>query len=198
MATRGRNTWSGQLPRSCGHTHGSSCSRGRGASLRASPRLREVGPCWARYAVGTTRGFCKSGGSQRLAREVHDGFAATLQVTDLENLDYDAGLSEVFCRQLGLPKPGYHLGVGPGSHAAQTAHVLERLEPVLLQERPDLVVVVGDVNSTVAAALCAAKLGIPAAHVEAGLMNARPTEMTHDPCVEHLNGARVRAAAACS
>jgi len=82
---------------------------------------------------------------------------------------YDAGLSDVFFRQLGLPEPGYHLGVGSGSHAAQTAHVLERLEPVLLQERPDLVVVVGDVNSTLAAALCATKLGIPVAHVEAGL-----------------------------
>ncbi len=82
---------------------------------------------------------------------------------------YDAGLSDVFFEQLGLPAPDYHLGVGSGSHAAQTAHVLERLEPVLLQERPHLVMVVGDVNSTVAAALCATKLGIPVAHVEAGL-----------------------------
>jgi len=82
---------------------------------------------------------------------------------------YDAGLSDVFFAQLGLPEPDYHLGVGSGSHAAQTAHVLERLEPVLLHERPDLVVVVGDVNSTLAAALCASKLGVPVAHVEAGL-----------------------------
>ena len=82
---------------------------------------------------------------------------------------YDAGLSDVFFAQLGLPQPDHHLGVGSDSHAAQTAHVLERLEPVLLQERPDLVIVVGDVNSTLAAALCAAKLGIPLAHVEAGL-----------------------------
>jgi len=93
-------------------------------------------------------------------------FAQTLVHTGQH---YDAGLSDVFFRQLGLPEPGYHLGVGSGSHAAQTAHVLERLEPVLLQERPDLVVVVGDVNSTLAAALCATKLGIPVAHVEAGL-----------------------------
>jgi UDP-N-acetylglucosamine 2-epimerase (non-hydrolysing) len=82
---------------------------------------------------------------------------------------YDAGLSDVFFAQLGLPEPHYHLGVGSGSHSAQTAQVLERLEPVLVQERPDLVVVVGDVNSTLAAALCASKLGIPLAHVEAGL-----------------------------
>jgi len=65
---------------------------------------------------------------------------------------YDAGLSDVFFEQLGLPEPDYHLGVGSGSHAAQTARVLERLEPVLLQEHPDLVVVVGDVNSMPAAA----------------------------------------------
>jgi len=82
---------------------------------------------------------------------------------------YDAGLSDVFFKQLELPEPDYHLGIGSGSHAAQTAQAMERLEPVLLQERPDLVVVVGDVNSTVAAALCATKLGIPVAHVEAGL-----------------------------
>jgi len=88
---------------------------------------------------------------------------------------YDAGLSDVFFAQLGLPEPDHHLGVGSGSHAAQTAHVLERLEPVLLQERPDLVVVVGDVNSTLAAALCAAKLAVPVAHVEAGLRSGDRT-----------------------
>jgi UDP-N-acetylglucosamine 2-epimerase (non-hydrolysing) len=82
---------------------------------------------------------------------------------------YDTGLSDVFFKQLGLPEPDHHLDVGSGSHAAQTAQVLERLEPVLLKERPDLVVVVGDVNSTIAAALCASKLGVSVAHVEAGL-----------------------------
>jgi UDP-N-acetylglucosamine 2-epimerase (non-hydrolysing) len=96
----------------------------------------------------------------------NDTFRQTLVHTGQH---YDAGLSDVFFWQLGLPEPDYHLGVGSGSHAAQTAHVLEGLEPVLLQERPDLVLVVGDVNSTLAAALCATKLGIPVAHVEAGL-----------------------------
>jgi len=88
---------------------------------------------------------------------------------------YDAGLSDVFFRQLGLPEPDYHLGVGSGSHEAQKALVRERLEPVLVQERPDLVIVVGDVNSTVAAAECATGLGIAVAHVEAGLRSGDRT-----------------------
>jgi UDP-N-acetylglucosamine 2-epimerase (non-hydrolysing) len=82
---------------------------------------------------------------------------------------YDDRMSRVFFEDLHLPKPGYDLGVGSGSHAEQTARVILTLEPVVLQEQPDLVVVVGDVNSTLAAALVAAKLGIPVAHVEAGL-----------------------------
>jgi UDP-N-acetylglucosamine 2-epimerase (non-hydrolysing) len=82
---------------------------------------------------------------------------------------YDEALSEVFFRQMGIPEPDFNLGVGSGSHAAQTAEVLKRIEPVLLDQRPDLVVVVGDVNSTLAVSLAAAKLGIRIAHVEAGL-----------------------------
>ncbi len=82
---------------------------------------------------------------------------------------YDRQMSGVFFRDLGLPQPDVDLGVGSGSHAAQTARVMEGIEPVLLERRPDLVLVVGDVNSTVAAAMTAVKLGIPVAHVEAGL-----------------------------
>ena len=82
---------------------------------------------------------------------------------------YDPLLSDVFIDELGIPPPDYALGVGSGSHAVQTARVLERLEPVLVAETPDLVFVPGDVNSTLAAALAAAKLGIPLAHVESGL-----------------------------
>lgn len=82
---------------------------------------------------------------------------------------YDEKMSEVFFRQLGLPEPDVNLGVGSGSHAEQTAAVMVGLERLFLAERPALVVVYGDVNSTVAAALVAAKLQIPLAHVEAGL-----------------------------
>jgi UDP-N-acetylglucosamine 2-epimerase (non-hydrolysing) len=82
---------------------------------------------------------------------------------------YDAAMSEQFFADLELPPPDFNLGVGSGSHAVQTAEVMRRLEPLLATTRPDLVVVVGDVNSTLAAGLTAVKLGIPLAHVEAGL-----------------------------
>ncbi len=82
---------------------------------------------------------------------------------------YDAAMSQVFFKDLGLPEPDEYLGVGSGSHAEQTARVLVAFEEVCLRERPDLVVVAGDVNSTVACALDAAKLHIPCAHIEAGL-----------------------------
>jgi UDP-N-acetylglucosamine 2-epimerase (non-hydrolysing) len=82
---------------------------------------------------------------------------------------YDRAMSDIFFEELGVPEPDHMLGVGSGSHGEQTARVLERLEPVLREERPDLVLVPGDVNSTLAAALCAARLGIPIGHVESGL-----------------------------
>jgi UDP-N-acetylglucosamine 2-epimerase (non-hydrolysing) len=82
---------------------------------------------------------------------------------------YDPAMSGTFFRDLGLPSPEIDLEVGSGSHAQQTARIMERLEPVLTSHSPDLLLVYGDVNSTVAAALVAAKLGIRIGHVEAGL-----------------------------
>jgi UDP-N-acetylglucosamine 2-epimerase (non-hydrolysing) len=82
---------------------------------------------------------------------------------------YDADMSEVFLTGLDIPRPDYNLQVGSASHAQQTAAIMQRLEPVCLELRPDVVLVYGDVNSTVAAALVAAKLGIRVGHVEAGL-----------------------------
>src|SRR5918993_3491838 len=87
---------------------------------------------------------------------------------------YDAAMSDAFFRDLALPEPDVHLGVGSGTHARQTAAVMERFEPVVLKERPDWVVVVGDVNSTLACALVCAKAGVRVAHVEAGLGRPRP------------------------
>lgn len=82
---------------------------------------------------------------------------------------YDHNMSGAFFQELGIPKPKVHLGVGSGSHAFQTAEVMKRFEKVLLKEKPDYVVVVGDVNSTLACALTASKLHIKIAHVESGL-----------------------------
>src|SRR5213082_1664715 len=82
---------------------------------------------------------------------------------------YDRGMSDAFFEELWIPVPDYHLGVGSGSHARQTADVMQRLEPILVELRPDLLLVYGDVNSTLAAALVAAKLGVRVGHVEAGL-----------------------------
>jgi UDP-N-acetylglucosamine 2-epimerase (non-hydrolysing) len=82
---------------------------------------------------------------------------------------YDPSMSDVFFADLDIRHPDVHLGVGSGSHAQQTARIMEAFEPVVIDQRPDVVIVVGDVNSTMAAALVAGKLGVPVAHVEAGL-----------------------------
>src|SRR6266550_5283143 len=82
---------------------------------------------------------------------------------------YDREMSEIFLEELGVGEPDYLLSVGSGSHAQQTAAVMERLEPVLLEAEPDVVLVPGDVNSTMAAAIATSKLQIPLGHVEAGL-----------------------------
>lgn len=82
---------------------------------------------------------------------------------------YDHRMSKLFFDELGIPKPNLNLEVGSGSHALQTGEVMKRFEPVLIKEKPDIVVVVGDVNSTLACALTSVKLGIPVAHIESGL-----------------------------
>jgi UDP-N-acetylglucosamine 2-epimerase (non-hydrolysing) len=93
---------------------------------------------------------------------------------------YDVKMSDVFFTDLGMPAPDIHLGIGSGSHAEQTARLMLELEKVFTSQKPDLVSVVGDVNSTLAAALVAVKMGIPISHVEAGLRsfdNAMPEEI---------------------
>lgn len=82
---------------------------------------------------------------------------------------YDAAMSDAFFDDLGMPRPDVYLGVGSGSHAVQTAKIMTEFEPVVLEHQPDWVVVVGDVNSTIACTLVCSKLGIKVAHVEAGL-----------------------------
>lgn len=93
---------------------------------------------------------------------------------------YSSDMSDSFFQELSIPSPDINLGVGGGSHTAQTAAIMQRLEPELIENRPDLLLVVGDVNSTMAAALVAAKTGIPVAHIEAGLRSfdrAMPEEI---------------------
>jgi UDP-N-acetylglucosamine 2-epimerase (non-hydrolysing) len=93
---------------------------------------------------------------------------------------YDANMSDAFFRDLELPKPDIYLGVGSGTHAVQTAAIMKAFEPIVTNEKPDWVIVVGDVNSTLACALVCAKIGVKVAHVEAGLRSrdrAMPEEI---------------------
>ena len=103
------------------------------------------------------------------------GDAALRQVLVNTGQHYDESMAGGFLKELELPTPDRDLGVGSASHAVQTAKVMIAFEEICLAERPDLVVVVGDVNSTMAASLVAAKLVIPIAHVEAGLRSCDRT-----------------------
>lgn len=97
------------------------------------------------------------------------GYSQIQQILVHTGQHYDLNMSDIFFQQLGLPAPDINLEVGSGSHAVQTAQIMMRFEEVVLKEKPDLVLVYGDINSTVAAALVCAKLGIRVGHVEAGL-----------------------------
>jgi UDP-N-acetylglucosamine 2-epimerase (non-hydrolysing) len=138
------------------------------------------------HVVGTRPNFVKMAPVIGACRE---RFGESSNVVVHTGQHYDRAMSDVFFTELGVPEPDHMLGVGSGSHAEQAARVIERLEPVLRDERPDLVIVPGDVNSTLAAALCAAGLGIPIAHVESGLrsFDREMPEEINRIVVDHLS-----------
>src|SRR5713101_5108098 len=116
--------------------------------------------------AGARPNFMKVAPIVAAMRRRHDEFQPLLVHTGQH---YDKAMSEAFFRDLEMPEPDVYLGVGSGSQAAQTAAIMQAFEPVVIKEEPDWVIVVGDVNSTLACALVCAKLGIKVAHVEAGL-----------------------------
>jgi UDP-N-acetylglucosamine 2-epimerase (non-hydrolysing) len=122
------------------------------------------------FVVGARPNFMKAAPVVRALRELD---ADVLLVHTGQH--YDAEMSNVFLHELDLPRPDVFLGVGSGTHAEQTGRALVGIEEVLLEHRPHVVVVPGDVNSTLAGALAAVKLGIPVAHLEAGLRSYDPT-----------------------
>jgi UDP-N-acetylglucosamine 2-epimerase (non-hydrolysing) len=117
------------------------------------------------HVVGARPNFMKAAPVLR-AISAHSQLRQTLVHTGQH---YDAAMSDIFFKQLEIPRPDFNLAVGSGTHAQQTAGVMTAIEPVLLEQKPDLLLVYGDVNSTVAAALVCSKLGIQIGHVEAGL-----------------------------
>ena len=113
--------------------------------------------------IGARPQFIKCAPVSRVLRE------KVVEILVHSGQHYDDNMSNIFFEQLAIPKPDYNLNVGSGSHAQQTASIMIKLEEVILKNMPDLVIIYGDTNSTLAGAIVAAKLHIPLAHIEAGL-----------------------------
>ena len=118
------------------------------------------------HVVGARPNFMKTAALMHAMQREGGAFEQVLVHTGQH---YDRAMSDVFFEELGLPEPDAYLSVGSGTHAEQTARTIAAFEPVLVKFAPDVVIVVGDVNSTIACALVAVKLGVKIAHVEAGL-----------------------------
>jgi UDP-N-acetylglucosamine 2-epimerase (non-hydrolysing) len=131
-----------------------------------SPRSRKIIMIKVLNIVGARPNFMKIA---PIVREMKRRCGEFLPLIVHTGQHYDAAMSDSFFEDLGIPEPNYHLEIGSASHAVQTAQIMMAFEPVILKEKPDWVVVVGDVNSTIACALVCSKLGVKVAHVEAGL-----------------------------
>jgi UDP-GlcNAc3NAcA epimerase len=119
--------------------------------------------------LGARPQFIKAGSvSREITRQKNAG-ADINEIIIHTGQHYDANMSDVFFEEMQIAKPNYFLGIGGKTHAAMTGQMMEKIETILLQEKPDVVMVYGDTNSTLAGALAAAKLHINIAHVEAGL-----------------------------
>src|SRR6266516_1830232 len=137
--------------------------------------------------VGARPQFVKVAMICRATNQAEDGFYSHCIVHTGQH--YDAEMNDIFFEDLEIPTPDHHLAVGSATHAVQTAEIMKRLEPVLLQERPDWVLLYGDTNSTLAGALVSAKLGMHTAHVEAGLRsyNRRMPEEINRIVADHTS-----------
>jgi UDP-GlcNAc3NAcA epimerase len=139
--------------------------------------------------IGARPQFIKASAVSRAIRQANERGASIREVIVHTGQHFDTNMSEVFFEELSIPRPDYNLNIAGLSHGAMTGRMLEGVESVLMQERPDMVLVYGDTNSTLAGALAAAKLHIPVAHVEAGLrsFNKRMPEEVNRILTDHVS-----------